>query len=57
MMPSGSILYSVARYDEDIAIYGDRGTITARGLLEQVNVTRDTTDYLWYTTRYILNLQ
>ncbi|KAG7599608.1 Galactose-binding-like domain superfamily [Arabidopsis suecica] len=50
MVPSGSILYSVARYDEDIATYGDRGTITARGLLEQVNVTRDTTDYLWYTT-------
>lgn len=55
MVPSGSILDSVSRYDEDIATYGDRGTITARGLLEQVNVTRDTTDYLWYTTRYFLN--
>jgi len=50
MVPSGSILYSVGRYDADIATYGDRGTITALGLLEQINVTRDTSDYLWYIT-------
>lgn len=56
MVPSGSILYSVGRYDEDIATYGDRGTITALGLLEQINVTRDTSDYLWYITRCVLNL-
>lgn len=57
MVPSGSALYSVSRYDEDIATYGDRGTITALGLLEQINVTRDTSDYLWYITRYVfLNL-
>ncbi|WZZ08137.1 hypothetical protein YC2023_094058 [Brassica napus] len=50
MVPSGSVVYSVARYDEDIATYGDRGTITALGLLDQINVTRDTNDYLWYIT-------
>ena len=56
MVPSGSVVYSVARYDEDIATYGDRGTITALGLLDQINVTRDTNDYLWYITRYVCNL-
>jgi len=30
--------------------YYDKNTFTATGLLEQVNVTRDLTDYLWYTT-------
>ncbi|CAH8348583.1 unnamed protein product [Eruca vesicaria subsp. sativa] len=57
MVPSGSILYSVGRYDEDIASYGDRGTITALGLLEQINVTRDTSDYLWYITSAPVNLR
>ena len=56
MVPSGSVVYSVARYDEDISTYGDRGTITALGLLDQINVTRDTNDYLWYITRYVCNL-
>jgi hypothetical protein len=28
--------------------------ITVAGLLEQLNITRDTSDYLWYTTRWIL---
>lgn len=26
------------------------GSFTGDGLMEQINVTRDTTDYLWYTT-------
>ncbi|KAL0695920.1 hypothetical protein Bca4012_063100 [Brassica carinata] len=51
MVPSRSMLYSVGRYDEDTATYGDHGTITALGLLEQINVTRDTSDYLWYIIR------
>ncbi|XP_010552493.1 PREDICTED: beta-galactosidase 5 [Tarenaya hassleriana] len=50
MVPSGSVLYSVARYDEDIASLSDHTAITASGLLDQINVTRDSSDYLWYIT-------
>ncbi|RWR79133.1 beta-galactosidase 3-like protein [Cinnamomum micranthum f. kanehirae] len=43
-------LLSWEMYDEDIASLGDNSMITAVGLLEQLNVTRDTSDYLWYMT-------
>ncbi|XP_031473527.1 beta-galactosidase 5-like [Nymphaea colorata] len=36
-------------YDENINSYEDN-SMTMVGLLEQINVTRDTTDYLWYKT-------
>lgn len=36
-------------YNEDINSMGDESFATV-GLLEQINVTRDNTDYLWYTT-------
>ncbi|ONM40727.1 Beta-galactosidase 1 [Zea mays] len=36
-------------YNEDINSLGDESFATV-GLLEQINVTRDNTDYLWYTT-------
>lgn len=35
--------------DENIASFEDN-SITAVGLLEQINITRDNTDYLWYIT-------
>ncbi|RZR96368.1 hypothetical protein BHM03_00025391 [Ensete ventricosum] len=41
--------FSWASYNEDTNAI-DEETFTTDGLLEQVNVTRDTTDYLWYTT-------
>lgn len=44
-------LLSWEMYDEDLASLGDNSMITAVGLLEQLNVTRDTSDYLWYMTR------
>ncbi|KAG2330571.1 hypothetical protein Bca52824_001751 [Brassica carinata] len=47
-------VYNTARYDEDTATYGDHGIITALGLLEQINVTRDTSDYLWYIISFVL---
>eukprot|EP01018_Ginkgo_biloba_P020961 Gb_12091 [translate_table: standard] len=36
-------------FNEDIASFAE-SSITATGLLEQINTTRDSTDYLWYTT-------
>ncbi|GMH17475.1 hypothetical protein Nepgr_019316 [Nepenthes gracilis] len=50
MLPTDSLLLSWETYDEDISFLEDRPTILALGLLEQINVTRDTSDYLWYMT-------
>ncbi|KAI3832427.1 hypothetical protein MKX03_020661 [Papaver bracteatum] len=36
-------------FNEEPASYDD-STITVSGLLEQINTTRDVTDYLWYST-------
>ncbi|XP_059459561.1 beta-galactosidase 5-like [Corylus avellana] len=49
MLPTDSQLFSWETYDEGISSLDDRSTITV-GLLEQINVTRDATDYLWYMT-------
>ncbi|KAL3505338.1 hypothetical protein ACH5RR_035179 [Cinchona calisaya] len=37
-------------YGEDISSLEDSSTLTAVGLLEQLNITRDNSDYLWYMT-------
>ncbi|KAG6709430.1 hypothetical protein I3842_06G132200 [Carya illinoinensis] len=37
-------------FNEDISLADDDSTISVIGLLEQLNVTRDASDYLWYTT-------
>ncbi|XP_027112186.1 beta-galactosidase 3 [Coffea arabica] len=37
-------------FSEDISTINDDSSLTYVGLLEQLNVTRDTSDYLWYTT-------
>lgn len=39
------------KQEEPIGIRGGN-TITAHNLLEQINTTKDSSDYLWYTTRY-----
>jgi len=51
MVLSDSIFFSWEIYNEDLNIVDESSSITAMGLLEQINITRDTTDYLWYTTR------
>lgn len=51
MLPTNIQMLSWESYDEDITSLDDSSTITAPGLLEQINVTRDSTDYLWYITR------
>ncbi|TQD71177.1 hypothetical protein C1H46_043297 [Malus baccata] len=50
MIPTNSLLFSWQTYDEDISSLNDGSSIPAVGLLEQINVTRDTSDYLWYMT-------
>ncbi|KAK9271001.1 hypothetical protein L1049_026589 [Liquidambar formosana] len=50
MLPTNSELLSWETYDEDVSSLGESSTMTAVGLLEQINVTRDSSDYLWYMT-------
>ncbi|GKU90013.1 hypothetical protein SLEP1_g4066 [Rubroshorea leprosula] len=50
MLPTKSMMFSWATYDEDISSLGEGLTLTAAGLLDQINVTRDRSDYLWYIT-------
>lgn len=51
MLPSNSRLFSWETYDEDITSLEESSRITASGLIDQINATRDTSDYLWYITR------
>ncbi|CAM0881465.1 unnamed protein product [Alopecurus aequalis] len=37
-------------YNEEINSFSEEAAFTTVGLLEQLNMTRDNTDYLWYTT-------
>jgi hypothetical protein len=52
MLPTNAEMLSWESYDEDLSSLDDSSTITVPGLLEQINVTRDTSDYLWYITRW-----
>lgn len=54
MSPANSQLHSWETYGEETTAVEDSSSFAANGLLEQLNVTRDGTDYLWYTTRYSL---
>ncbi|GLT39194.1 hypothetical protein SLA2020_134000 [Shorea laevis] len=50
MLPTNAEIFSWESYDEDISSLDDSSTMTALGLLDQMNVTRDASDYLWYIT-------
>ncbi|XP_052196199.1 beta-galactosidase 3 [Diospyros lotus] len=50
MLPSNTELLSWETYSEDLSSLDDSSTFTSFGLLEQINVTRDASDYLWYKT-------
>ncbi|RWW08330.1 hypothetical protein GW17_00028244 [Ensete ventricosum] len=50
MYPTNTQSLMWERYDEEVASLEENSLITATGLLEQINVTRDTSDYLWYIT-------
>ncbi|KAE9612964.1 putative beta-galactosidase [Lupinus albus] len=50
MLPTNTQMFSWESFDEDVSSMVDSSAITVSGLLEQINVTRDTSDYLWYIT-------
>ncbi|KAK7346392.1 hypothetical protein VNO80_20910 [Phaseolus coccineus] len=50
MLPTNTQMFSWESFDEDIYSVEDSSAITAPGLLEQINVTKDESDYLWYIT-------
>ncbi|OIW15599.1 hypothetical protein TanjilG_08175 [Lupinus angustifolius] len=50
MVPSNLKILSWETYNEDISSLEENSRITGSGLIEQLNATRDTSDYLWYTT-------
>lgn len=50
MLSSNSLFLSWETYDEDISSLEEASRITTVGLFEQINVTRDSSDYLWYMT-------
>jgi hypothetical protein len=51
MLPTNTHMFSWESFDEDISSLDDSFSLSAPGLLEQINVTRDASDYLWYITR------
>lgn len=51
MVPTNNEILAWETYNEDLSSLDDSSTFSTVGLLEQINVTRDATDYLWYTTR------
>ncbi|KAM5565002.1 hypothetical protein ABKV19_019167 [Rosa sericea] len=55
MTPTHNRLLYWETYDEDLSSLHDRSSISTIGLLEQINVTRDTSDYLWYMTNIEIN--
>ncbi|GER28574.1 beta-galactosidase [Striga asiatica] len=52
MLPTETQNLSWESLNEDISSYDSDPTFTVNGLLEQLNITRDTTDYLWYMTSF-----
>ncbi|GMP27292.1 hypothetical protein CsSME_00003347 [Camellia sinensis var. sinensis] len=50
MLPSNAEMFSWDTYNEDISSLDDSLAFSSVGLLEQINVTRDASDYLWYIT-------
>lgn len=41
-------------YVEKPGIWGE-ADFTKNGFVDHINTTKDTTDYLWYTTRFVSN--
>ncbi|KAL1180420.1 hypothetical protein V6Z11_A03G229700 [Gossypium hirsutum] len=50
MVPTNVKIESWETFNEDVHSVDDESSMTVKGLLEQLNITRDTSDYLWYTT-------
>lgn len=50
MSPTNVKLHSWGTFNEDVLSSDTDSEITVIGLLEQLNITRDNSDYLWYKT-------
>ncbi|MFS8010460.1 putative beta-galactosidase [Helianthus anomalus] len=50
MLPTNSQILSWQTYSEELTTSDEDSAFTTFGLLDQVNVTRDASDYLWYIT-------
>ncbi|KAI7736627.1 hypothetical protein M8C21_025712 [Ambrosia artemisiifolia] len=50
MLPTNSQMLSWQTFSEDLTTSDEDSAFTTFGLLDQVNVTRDASDYLWYIT-------
>lgn len=49
--PTNSKLRLWETFSEDISSVASDTKLTVIGLLDQLNITRDSSDYLWYTTK------
>ncbi|TMX05303.1 hypothetical protein EJD97_025148 [Solanum chilense] len=55
MLPTNVQLRTWETFSEDVSTIDADSKFTVVGLLEQLNVTRDMSDYLWYTTSVEIN--
>lgn len=51
MEPLSTGAFDWQSYSEETVSADDSDTLTTDGLWEQINVTRDASDYLWYLTK------
>ncbi|KAK1377747.1 Beta-galactosidase [Heracleum sosnowskyi] len=50
MLPVSTVEFAWQSYNEDAPNSDDSDTLAMMGLYEQLNITRDSSDYLWYLT-------
>ncbi|GJV54878.1 beta-galactosidase 3-like protein [Tanacetum coccineum] len=55
MLPTNVNRLAWQTFSEDISTVDSDSKMTVSGLLDQMSVTRDASDYLWYTTSVVIN--
>ncbi|PWA84721.1 glycoside hydrolase, family 35 [Artemisia annua] len=55
MLPTNVNRLAWQTFSEDVSTVDSDSKMTVSGLLDQVSVTRDASDYLWYTTSVVIN--
>ncbi|PWA84722.1 glycoside hydrolase, family 35 [Artemisia annua] len=55
MLPTNVNRLAWQAFSEDVSTVDSDSKMTVSGLLDQVSVTRDASDYLWYTTSVVIN--
>ena len=53
MLPVSTVDFPWQSYNEEAPNSDDSDTLEMMGLYEQLNITRDSSDYLWYLTEYV----